>query len=161
MRADLNAKAFVNREPRGSEDPGERHKMHVKQVQHQKHGDDRGMLIALEEGKNVPFQIRRVYYMFETKPDVRRGFHAHRNLKQLAVAVRGSVRFHLDDGVDTADVLLDDPARGLLLDRLIWREMYDFSEDCVLMVLADQLYDADDYIRDYDEFLAVVKGEKP
>ena len=132
--------------------------MEIKRVHHQKHGDERGMLIALEEGKNVPFPIRRVYYMFETKSDVRRGFHAHRNLKQLAVAVRGSVRFHLDDGKDTAEILLDDPAKGLLLDRLIWREMYDFSEDCVLMVLADQLYDESDYIRDYDEFLACARG---
>ncbi len=133
--------------------------MEIKRVDLQMHGDDRGMLIALEEAKNVPFQIRRVYYMFATKPNVRRGFHAHRNLKQLAVAVRGSVCFLLDDGFHTAEVLLDNPAKGLLLDRLIWREMYDFSEDCVLMVVADQLYDASDYIRNYDEFLASVKGD--
>jgi dTDP-4-dehydrorhamnose 3,5-epimerase-like enzyme len=133
--------------------------MEIRHIELQKHGDDRGMLVALEDTRNVPFSIRRVYYMFDTQPGVRRGFHAHRNLKQLAIAVRGSVRFHLDDGTETAEVLLDDPAKGLLLDRLIWREMYDFSEDCVLMVLADQLYDADDYLRNYDEFLALAKGE--
>ena len=132
--------------------------MEIKRIDLQKHGDDRGMLIALEETKNVPFEIKRVYYMFATQPGVRRGFHAHRNLKQLAIAVRGSVRFHLDDGVDTAEVLLNDPAKGLLLNRMIWREMYDFSDDCVLMVLADQLYDANDYIRDYDEFMNSVRG---
>ncbi len=134
--------------------------MEVKRIVQQKHGDDRGMLIALEEAKNVPFAIRRVYYLFDTKDGVRRGFHAHRNLKQLAIAVRGSVRFHLDDGFEQAEVLLDDPVQGLYLDHLIWREMYDFSEDCVLMVLADQLYDPDDYIRDYDEFISIARGEK-
>jgi dTDP-4-dehydrorhamnose 3,5-epimerase-like enzyme len=134
--------------------------MEVKRILQQKHGDERGMLIALEEAKNVPFAIKRVYYLFDTKDGVRRGFHAHRNLKQLAIAVRGSVRFHLDDGFEQAEVLLDDPVQGLYLDHLIWREMYDFSEDCVLMVLADQLYDPDDYIRDYDEFISIARGEK-
>ncbi|TWG86430.1 WxcM-like protein [Cupriavidus gilardii J11] len=134
--------------------------MEIKRIALQTHGDQRGMLVALEEAKNVPFTIKRVYYLFDTKDGVRRGFHAHRNLKQLAIAVRGSVRFHLDDGFETADILLDDPGQGLLLDRMIWREMYDFSEDCVLMVLADQLYDVDDYIRDYDEFLSIAKGER-
>jgi dTDP-4-dehydrorhamnose 3,5-epimerase-like enzyme len=134
--------------------------MEVKRIVQQKHGDERGMLIALEEAKNVPFAIKRVYYLFDTKDGVRRGFHAHRNLKQLAIAVRGSVRFHLDDGFEQAEVLLDDPVQGLYLDHLIWREMYDFSEDCVLMVLADQLYDPDDYIRDYDEFISIARGGK-
>jgi len=126
--------------------------MEIKLIQLQRHGDDRGMLVALEEGKNVPFAIKRVYYLFGTKDQVRRGFHAHRDLKQLAIAVRGSVKFHLDDGAEKIDVLLDDPAQGLLLDKMIWREMFDFSEDCVLMVLADKLYDSNDYIRDYDAF---------
>ena len=134
--------------------------MEVKRIVQQKHGDERGMLIALEEAKNVPFAIKRVYYLFDTKDGVRRGFHAHRNLKQLAIAVRGSVRFHLDDGFEQAEVLLDDPVQGLYLDHLIWREMYDFSEDCVLMVLADQLYDPDDYIRDYEEFISIARGGK-
>jgi dTDP-4-dehydrorhamnose 3,5-epimerase-like enzyme len=134
--------------------------MEFKRIALQKHGDDRGMLVALEETKNIPFAIKRVYYLFDTKDGVRRGFHAHRNLKQLAIAVRGSVRFHLDDGFEQAEVLLDDPAQGLYLDHLLWREMYDFSEDCVLMVLADQLYDPDDYIRDYDEFISIARGER-
>ena len=143
----------------GSPGVREKQNMEIKRIEHQKHGDVRGMLISLEEGKNVPFPIRRVYYMFDTKPGVRRGFHAHRHLKQLAIAVRGSVRFHLDDGVDTAEVLLDDPAQGLLLDRSVWREMYDFSDDCVLMGLAAQRYDAGDYIPDYDQFIAFVKEQ--
>lgn len=127
--------------------------MNIRFLQLQAHGDDRGALIALEEGRNVPFTVRRVYYMFDTKPDVRRGMHAHRNLRQLVVAVRGSCRFLLDDGVEQIEVVLDNPAQGILLESMVWREMYDFSEDCVLMVLADTLYDESDYIRDRAVFL--------
>ncbi len=131
--------------------------MNIKLLPLQKHGDDRGSLIALEEGKNVPFTVRRVYYMFETKEGVRRGFHAHKNLKQLVIAVRGSCRFLLDDGHEQIELFLDNPAQGLLLEAMVWREMYDFSEDCVLMVLADSLYDESDYVRDKAEFLAMTK----
>lgn len=127
--------------------------MQIKLIPLQAHGDDRGSLIALEEGKNIPFTVKRVYYLFNTKEGVRRGFHAHKALKQVAIAVRGSCRFVLDDGNERVEVLLDNPTQGLLIESFMWREMYDFSEDCVLMVLADQLYDESDYIRDYDRFL--------
>ncbi|WP_374537051.1 sugar 3,4-ketoisomerase [Chitinimonas taiwanensis] len=133
--------------------------MDIKLFPLQKRGDDRGSLIALEEGRNVPFTVRRVYYLFETKPGVRRGFHAHRDLKQLVVAVRGSCRFLLDDGREQIELLLDNPAQGLLVESMIWREMYDFSEDCVLMVLASALYDESDYIRDKAQFMALVEQE--
>ncbi|MBQ4767928.1 WxcM-like domain-containing protein [Pectobacterium versatile] len=132
--------------------------MQVKFIQLQTHGDERGALVALEQGKNIPFEIKRVYYLFKTKEGVRRGFHAHKVLKQVAIAVRGSCRFLLDDGTEKVELLLDNPAQGLLIDSCIWREMYDFSEDCVLMVLADQPYDESDYIRDYDVFLDRVKS---
>ncbi|MGA6729184.1 sugar 3,4-ketoisomerase, partial [Escherichia coli] len=111
--------------------------MEIKIIPLQAHGDDRGSLIALEEENNIPFEIKRVYYMFNTKSNVRRGLHAHRKLKQVAIAVRGSCRFVLDDGKERVEILLDNPGQGLLIDSCIWREMYDFSEDCVLMVLAD------------------------
>lgn len=127
--------------------------MEIKLIPLQTHGDDRGSLIALEEEHNIPFEIKRVYYMFNTKDGVRRGLHAHRKLKQVAIAVRGSCRFVLDDGKERVEILLDNPAQGLLIDSCIWREMYDFSQDCVLMVLADSHYDENDYIRDYNTFL--------
>lgn len=130
--------------------------MDIKMIPLQMHGDERGSLIALEEEKNIPFQIKRVYYMFKTGKDVRRGFHAHKELKQVAIAVRGSCRFLLDDGRERIDILLDNPAQGLVIDSCIWREMYQFSEDCVLMVLADSLYDESDYIRDYDCFIKTI-----
>lgn len=129
--------------------------MNVKILPLQPHGDERGSLVALEEGKNIPFQVKRVYYMFNTKSGVRRGFHAHKTLKQVAIAVRGSCRFLLDDGQERVEVMLDNPAQGLVIESFMWREMYDFSEDCVLMVLADQLYDESDYIRDYSQFIEV------
>ncbi|MCU8006060.1 MULTISPECIES: sugar 3,4-ketoisomerase [Shewanella] len=127
--------------------------MEIKLIPLQAHGDDRGSLIALEEGINIPFPVKRVYYLFNTKEGVRRGYHAHKTLKQVAIVVRGSCRFVLDDGKEKVEVLLDNPAKGLLVESFMWREMYDFSDDCVLMVLADQLYDESDYIRDYQVFL--------
>jgi dTDP-4-dehydrorhamnose 3,5-epimerase-like enzyme len=132
--------------------------MEIERIQLLPHGDNRGMLVALEQDGNVPFVIRRVYYIFATRHDVRRGQHAHRHLNQLAVAVRGSVTFLLDDGSGAAEVVLDDPAQGLLLGSMVWRELYDFSDDCVLMVLADHLYDPDDYITSYADFLREVAG---
>jgi len=121
-------------------------------------GDDRGSLIALEENYNAPFEIKRVYYIFDTKEGVRRGFHAHINLKQIAICVKGSCKFLLDDGKEKQNILLDSPNQGLLIEGLIWREMYDFSPDCILLVLASEHYDESDYIRDYDEFLKEVNA---
>jgi len=115
-------------------------------------GDERGSLIALEQYCNAPFDIKRVYYIFDTKPNVRRGFHAHKDLKQIAICVSGSCMFHLDNGKKTKEILLNSPDKGLLIEGLIWREMYDFSADCVLMVIASEYYDNNDYIRDYDVF---------
>lgn len=134
--------------------------MNIKIIPLQAHGDDRGSLISLEEENNIPFEIKRVYYMFNTKNDVRRGLHAHRKLKQVAIAVRGSCRFVLDDGRERIEVVLDNPAQGLLIDSCLWREMYDFSEDCVLMVLADSHYDENDYIRDYGKFLETIENDE-
>lgn len=126
--------------------------MDIKVIQLKSCGDDRGSLIALEEKSNIPFEIKRVYYMFKTGEGVRRGFHAHKTLKQVAIAVRGSCKFLLDDGSEKIVVTLNHPAQGLLIESFMWREMYDFSEDCVLMVIADQIYDEADYVRNYDEF---------
>lgn len=131
--------------------------MEIKTVEFEEHGDDRGTLIALEQLKNVPFEIRRVYYMFNAMKGVRRGFHAHKKLKQILICVKGSCKILLDDGIEKAEVLLDKPNKGLLIESHLWREMFDFSEDAVLMVLASELYDEGDYIRDYDEFIKYVR----
>jgi len=119
-------------------------------------GDTRGSLIALEENYNIPFAIKRVYYIFDTKESVIRGYHAHVNLKQMAIAVKGSCTFILDNGKIREEIKLDNPNQGLLIEGLIWREMKDFSEDCVLVVLASEYYDENDYIRDYQKFIDMV-----
>ncbi len=124
------------------------------------HGDDRGQLVALEELKNVPFDVKRVYYMWDTVKGVRRGFHAHKELKQILICVHGSCKIHLDDGRETEEVLLNKANEGLYIEGLIWREMYDFSPDAVLMVLASEYYDEADYIRDYGEFREAVNNTK-
>lgn len=124
----------------------------IKLISLPSHGDERGSLISLESLASVPFEIKRVYYLFGTKRDVIRGFHAHKNLKQLAICVSGSCRFELDNGITRESVLLNSPDQGLLVEDMTWREMHDFSEDCVLLVLASELYDESDYIRDYNEF---------
>jgi len=116
-------------------------------------GDERGKLIAIEQFKDVPFEIKRVYYIFDTKSRVRRGYHAHKNLQQVAICVSGSCKFLLDDGKERVEnIILDSPNKGLFIDKMIWREMYDFSEDCVLLVLASEHYNESDYIRDSDEY---------
>ncbi|KQB01579.1 dTDP-6-deoxy-3,4-keto-hexulose isomerase [Vibrio metoecus] len=119
-------------------------------------GDERGNLVALEEMKNIPFEIKRIYYIFDTKQGVVRGLHAHKALKQVAIALKGSCRFVLDDGMTKENIILNCPTKGILIDSCLWREMHDLSEDCVLMVLASEHYDESDYIRDYSEFLECV-----
>ena len=119
-------------------------------------GDDRGALVALEENKTIPFAIKRLYYIFDTKAGVARGFHAHKALKQVAVCVRGRCKMVLDDGKTREEVWLDSPCHGLLIEEMIWREMHEFSDDCVLLVIANELYDEADYIRSYTEFKELI-----
>lgn len=119
----------------------------------QPHGDDRGQLVALEEFIDIPFEIKRVYYMYDTKDGVHRGFHAHKNLEQILICIHGSCKVLLDNGKEKKVVPLEKPYEGLYVSNNMWREMYDFSPDAVLMVLASDLYKEEDYIRDYNEFL--------
>ncbi|MGK0525302.1 MAG: dTDP-4-dehydrorhamnose 3,5-epimerase-like enzyme [Pseudomonadales bacterium] len=121
-------------------------------------GDERGSLVALEGNKTVPFEIKRVYYLFGTPADVSRGFHAHKALKQVAVCVTGKYRMLLDDGSEKAEVWLDSPTKGLVIEDMVWHEMHDFSPDCVLLVLASEHYDEADYIREYHDFIRRVNA---
>ena len=115
-------------------------------------GDDRGSLIALENSKNIPFDIKRIYYIFGTKTNVVRGHHAHKELRQVLVCVSGSVDIKCEykDKVETYN--LDSPKKAIAIEGLVWREMLNFSDDAVLLVLADEFYDEKDYIRDYKSF---------
>ena len=121
-------------------------------------GDERGSLIALEENHNVPFDVKRVFYIYGTQGGISRGQHSHYKTKQLLIAVNGGCIVTLDDGRNNKETYtLNKPNVGLLQDELIWGSMHDFSHDCILMVLADSYYDDKDYIRNYDDFLKVVK----
>jgi dTDP-4-dehydrorhamnose 3,5-epimerase-like enzyme len=124
-------------------------------------GDERGSLIALEGTRDVPFAIKRVYYLFGTVAEAHRGFHAHRNLEQFAVCISGSCIMKLNDGRSERDVLLDDPHKGVFIGPMLWHEMREFSPDAILMVLASDYYDEADYIRNYDEFLSLCNDGLP
>ena len=130
--------------------------MEIKKYTFQIHGDNRGQLVAIEEFSDIPFAIKRVYYMYDTTKGVRRGYHAHKNLQQILICVKGNCKILLDDGTEKQEILLDKPYEGLYIANNIWREMFDFSEDAVLMVLASEKYDEADYIRNYNDFLTFV-----
>lgn len=129
----------------------------IQWIDFQSLGDVRGSLVALEIGmeKAVPFDIKRVYYIYQTGEGVSRGFHAHRNLKQVAICVAGQCRMVLDNGKKREETWMNSPTRGLLIESMIWREMHDFSRDCVLLVLASEHYDELDYIRNYEAFVGL------
>lgn len=118
-------------------------------------GDERGHLNVLEANRNIPFAIQRVYYLTATQSGVSRGFHAHKELEQMAVCVAGQCRMIMNDGHSVEEVMLDSPAKVLHVGKMIWHEMHDFSDDCVLLVLASDYYDEQDYIRNYEDFLAL------
>lgn len=130
--------------------------MNYKLIDMQIFGDKRGKLISLEGNQNVPFDIKRVYYIFDTLPDEERGKHAHKNLEQIIIAIDGSCQMVLDDGKTQEKVWLNTPEKGLYIGKNMWREMRHFSYGCKLMVLASEHYDPKEYIRDYDEFLKEV-----
>ncbi len=130
----------------------------VKWIDFQSLGDERGGLVSVEIGmdKAVPFDIKRVYYIYHTDSGVSRGYHAHKSLKQVAICVAGKCRMVLNDGTSRDEVWLDSPTKGLVIEDMVWREMHDFSEDCVLLVLASQHYDESDYIREYSQFMELI-----
>ncbi len=119
---------------------------------------DIGKLIAVERlSQQFPFDLKRIYYIFGADKTVRRGFHAHRNLKQMLVCVSGECKISLDDGKVRETVILDRADKALVIDKPLWREIFDFSENSVLMVLASETYNTEDYIWDYNEFLSYLE----
>lgn len=128
----------------------------MKLAEHVVLGDHRGKLVAIEQEKNTPFVIKRVFYIYGTQPGVSRGQHAHHRTLQYLVAVNGSCKVTLDDGQHRKTFDLDAPSKGLFQDALVWGEMHDFSADCVLLVLANEHYEEADYIRDYADFRRLV-----
>jgi hypothetical protein len=119
--------------------------------------DPRGDLTFIEGGNHVPFEIKRVYYIYNVPADSVRGGHAHRDLEQVVFALSGSFRMTVDDGRKRQEHYLRNPRKGIYMSRLVWREIDQFSQGAVCMVLASHAFDETDYLRDYDEFLAVVR----
>ncbi|MCY1279111.1 TDP-4-oxo-6-deoxy-alpha-D-glucose-3,4-oxoisomerase [compost metagenome] len=130
----------------------------IKLIDFRTFSDPRGTLAVVEGGLDVPFEIRRVYYLYGLSGDLRRGFHAHHELEQIAICLNGSCSILLDDGRRKETLRLSSPHQGLRIERMVWHEMFEFSPDCVLMVLASEHYDEADYIRDYEQFLAEVEN---
>lgn len=123
------------------------------------HSDRRGNLSVVENGKTVPFDVKRIYYLYDVPGGAERGAHAHKELYQLLIAASGSFTITLDDGSVKRTFTLNRPYQGLLIVPGIWRELNDFSSGAVCLVLASEKYDASDYIRDYDDFLMFKKDD--
>ncbi len=119
--------------------------------------DYRGNLTFIEGDKHIPFDIKRVYYLYDVPGGSERGGHAHRNLSQLMIAISGSFDVILDDGATSKRVTLNRPYHGLYICPMIWRELENFSSGAVCLVLASNLYSEEDYYRSRDEFLKSIK----
>lgn len=127
--------------------------MNYKLIDMKVFGDERGKLVSLESLKNVPFDIKRVYYIFDTLPNQDRGMHAHMDLEQMIIAIDGACEFILDDGKTRENIWLNRPDQALYVGKNMWREMKHFSYGCKLMILASKYYDEKEYIRNYDDFI--------
>ena len=122
-------------------------------------GDERGNLIVAEgEGIDIPFAIKRVFYIYGSDANVIRGQHANKKTEFVLINVCGTSKVKMTDGREEKIIVLDRPRMGLYLKSMIWKEMYDFSEDSIMLVLASEHYDANEYIREYSEYLAYVAG---
>ena len=124
-----------------------------KVLEFSQHGDDRGQLVAIEGNIDIPFEIKRMFYIYGSSNKVIRGKHANRRSKFVLINVSGISKIKVSTGKEEYDFVLDCPYKGLYLDSMVWKEMYGFSEDSVLLVLASEHYDSEEYIRDYNEFL--------
>lgn len=128
-------------------------------LQFNDYGDDRGKLVVIEGGQAIPFSINRVFYIYDSDSSVIRGQHANRVSQFVLINVAGESKVRITDGREELIVNLDKPMMGVYIPQMIWKDMYDFSKDSVLLVLASTHYDGDEYIRDYDEYLREM-GEK-
>ncbi len=128
----------------------------IKMVEFKDYGDERGQLVVIEGGNTIPFDIKRVFYIYKTVEGTVRGKHANIDSEFVLINVQGSCKIMFDDGKNKDFVLLDRPNFGIYLNKMVWKEMYDFSEDSVLLVLASEYYNENEYVRDYDEFKKMV-----
>lgn len=120
-------------------------------------GDNRGHLVVIEGNKNIPFEMKRMFYIYGTLPDVIRGQHANKNSEFVLINLAGSCKIKVDDGEYQEIIVLDKPHEGIYLDKMVWKDMYDFSKDSILLVLSNYSYDSTEYVRDYEEFKKIMK----
>lgn len=123
-------------------------------------GDERGKLVVIEGGKTIPFDIARVFYIYGSDATVIRGQHANRNSEFVLINVAGKSKVRITDTNEEYIIELTKPMTGVYIPKMIWKDMYDFSEDSVLLVLASTHYDATEYIRDYNDYVAIMKGQQ-
>ena len=123
-------------------------------------GDERGKLVVIEGSQSIPFDIKRIFYIYESDATVVRGQHANRNSEFVLVNVAGQSKVRITDGTEEFVVELNKPMMGVYIPQMIWKDMYDFSPDSVLLVLASTHYDAQEYIRDYNDYIEIVKNEE-
>ena len=117
-------------------------------------GDERGKLVVIEGNESIPFEIKRVFYIYGSDATVVRGQHANRQSEFVLINVAGTSKVRITDGKEEIVVELNKPMMGVYIPRMVWKDMYDFSEDSVLLVLASTHYDGSEYIRDYEQYLA-------
>lgn len=128
-------------------------------MEFKQNGDERGHLVIIEGKQDIPFDIKRVFYIYGSDPDVIRGQHANKKSEFVLINVAGSSKIKVKDGKGTlVTVELTIPHTGIYLPQMVWKDMYDFSEDSVLLCLSSEHYDPDEYIRDYDEFVCLVNN---
>lgn len=120
-------------------------------------GDERGHLVVVEGNQSIPFEIKRIFYIYGSDPAVVRGQHANRESEFVLINVAGTSKVRITDGSEKYLIELDRPHMGVYLPKMIWKDMYDFSADSVLLVLASTHYDGSEYIRDYNEYLRIMK----
>lgn len=121
-------------------------------------GDERGNLVVVEGGQQIPFDIKRIFYIYGSDDTVVRGQHANLHSEFVLINVAGTSKVKVDDGNETRIIELDHPRMGVYLSKMLWKEMYEFSPDSVLLVLSNEHYDGSEYIRDYDKYLELIKG---
>lgn len=133
----------------------------VQMLEFPENGDERGHLVVVEGMKNIPFEIKRVFYIYGSDSDIVRGQHANRKTEFVLINVAGTSKVKVKDGEGNEAIFcLNRPHTGVYLPTMVWKDMYDFSKDSVLLCLASEYYDSEEYIRDYDEFLKEISNMK-
>ena len=138
-----------------------REKCGAEMLEFKEHGDERGYLVVVEGMQDIPFDIKRIFYMYGSDGEVVRGQHANKKTEFVLINVAGTSKIRVNDGKGNEVVFsLNRPNTGIYLPNLVWKDMYDFSEDSVLLCLASEHYDGEEYIRDYDEFVKYIRGKE-